>query len=520
MKKIIILLAAILVSTLSNQSMLGATTYRTIVHKIGTNVATIDGKSIKLSMLTEIKNNTTFIYTPDLGKFLNIKFPWSPNNKMAGGIDLVTNTSLMFKDGAATATIDGDIYKIAVKPYIKTVNKSQYFMVPLKYACEVLGCSVGFDAKKNLVIKKPLALPNVSWTTNGRDESRRFAVPNGTAPKGENLIQDWVIGNGDEETSPLFFEGKVLFNDQMGWTCYNASTKNKIWRIDNKVDSIGKFALLQQMSYSNGLVFSGIGPTAYDSQTGKAVWQKKDTNTDDCFTFGDMVLACKTTQITENTYQYAICCFKAKDGTVVWKIDNFGSTLRSAWITASKDKLIIKDQCYDIKTGKKLFVMQGLPKEIPYPGVKSFFDDSGNIVAYTKTCIYILDGKTGKQLTNRELNLGLNVVLHRSKIYCISTGASVLRCLNPKTLADEWETPVEADGSSCIIPSGYNLVVITDKFIAGFGTGTGKRLWTQTNDKLYNIAQSYEYAIVDKYIYITSLQFNFLKLTYRIAIKP
>lgn len=520
MKKVGIIVAVILVATLSNHSTLGVAGYRTIVHKIGTNVATIDGSSTKLILQTEIKNNTTFICAPDLGKLLGIIFPWSPNNKMAGGIDPVTNTSIMFKDNSTLVTIDGDSYKIAVKPYIKTVNKKQYLMISLKYACEVMGCSVSFDEKKNLVIKKPLTLPNVTWTTEGRNESRRYVVPNGTAPKGENLVQDWVIDNGDEETSSLFFDGKVLFNDQMGWTCYDASTKKKLWRIDNKADSIGKFALLQQMSYSNGLVFSGIGPAAYDAKTGKISWQKNETNTDDCFAFGDYLLACKTTQASENTYKYTINCYKSKDGTALWKIENFGSTLRNVWVASNSSKVIIKDQCYDLKTGKKLFAMQGLPKDIPYPGLKSFFDDSGNIIAYTKSCIYLLDGKTGKVLKTREINLGLNVVLFRSKLFCISTGVSALCCLNPTTLADEWEAPLESDYNGCIIPSGYNLVVINDKFIAGFGSGTGKRLWTKNNDKLYNIAKSYEYAIVDKYIYVTSLQFNFLKLTYRIAIKP
>ena len=520
MKKVGVLIAAILIATLLNHSTLGATGYRTIIHKIGTNSATINGSSAKLILQTEIKNNTTFIFAPDLGKLLDIKFPWSPNNKMSGGIDPVTDTSIMFKDNSTLVTIDGDNYKIAVTPYIKTFNNQHYFMIPLKYTCQVFGCSVSFDSSKNLVIKKPLSLANVIWTTEGRNENRRYTVPNGTAPKGQNLVQDWVIDNGDEETSPLFFDGKILFNDQAGWTCYDANTKNKLWRIDNKADSIGKFALLQQMSYANGLVFSGIGPTAYDAKTGKISWQKNETNTDDCFAFGDYLLACKTTQTSENTYQYTINCYKSKDGTALWKIENFGSTLRNIWVSSNSNKLLIKDQCYDLKTGKKLFAMQGLPKEIPYPGIRSFFDDSGDIVAYTKSCIYSMDGKTGKQLKSREINLVLNVVLFRSKLYCISTDASQLLCLDPKTLTNAWEAPLESDYKGCIIPSGYNLVVINDKFIASFGSGTGKRLWTKNNDKLYNIAKSYEYAIVDKYIYVTSLQLSFQKCTYRIALSP
>lgn len=507
---------------LTFQLVSGQSNQKVIIHKIGTAIATIDGKGTKLYTPTEIKNNVTFISTVDFGKIMGVKFPWSTNNRIAGGIDPVTNTSLSFRLDKPEATIDGDVYKIAVRPYTKKIGNNQYFMIPLKYSCEVFGCSVTLDKLKFLSISKPLMLPTVNWTNEGRDESRRYSVPNGTAPKGEELVSDWKLENGDEETSPIYFEDKVLFNDKTGWTCYDAKTKKQIWKLGNKSDSIGNYSLLQQLSYTQGKIISGIGPTGYEASTGKVVWQENQTNIGDCFAFGNTVLAWKSEYKSENEAKYTVFSFNTTTGAVNWKIEDFEWSKRSSWIACWKDRLLIRNQCFELSTGKKLFTIFDLPKEeFPYISkYKSFFDDNGNIIVYSRVNIYLFDGKTGKLINSRPINLGLNVAYHRSKIFAISTGASSVLCINPKTLENEWETTAEIDDHTVVIPSGYNLTVITEKQISGFGIGTGKLLWSQKTEKLLSMRKTFEYAIVDRQIYATTLDWSFQKFTYRLSVKP
>jgi outer membrane protein assembly factor BamB len=308
----------------------------------------------------------------------------------------------------------------------------------------------------------------------------------------------------------------MLMNDKSGWTCYDAAKKSVLWKIDNKADSIGNHFLLSQMFYCKGIVISGIGPTAYDAQTGKTVWQKNETGIGEGFVVNDIFLSWKAINPDDSKTRYAISGFRATDGLLAWKIDEFETPPRACWASCNKDRFLIKNVCFEYSTGKKLFELRDMPKY----NAKTMFDDSGNIIAYSASGIHLYDGKTGNLIKSRNLGLSKNVVSFNSRIYCFNRETSSLLCLNPKTLETQWSVKADAADDCMIVASGYNLVLVSRKGVSGYGCGSGKLLWTRGDEKLLDIRKTSYYAIVDRHIYASTLDWSFQTFTRRLSIAP
>jgi hypothetical protein len=518
-----------LLVTLSYQPAAGQSEFRSISHKIGTNTATVEGKQTRLSVPTEIRSGTTFIFSADLGKLLGIKFPWSPRNKMAGGIDLLTNTSLSFKENFPSATIDGDEFKLGVKPYIKKVGKDEFFMIPLKYSCQVFGCSVSVDKNKNLSIKKPLSLPKIDWTTDGRDQSRSFLAPNGYAPKGQKLVEDWGFKKGHEETSMLYFDGKVLSNDILGWTCFDAETKKQLWKKGCSDNRNCEVYPGRQLAYCNGKVLNGDGPTAYDANTGEVVWKLDETNSD-CVAFDGILIACKWTIYVgkkgDETRDVDLNCYQVSDGKKLWSINLFKKTM--SWgvgikkIASGNGRFLLDWKVYETQTGKFLY---SIPEEKDYKTMNSgliltsYIKASDSFAVYNKEFIKLFNARTGKLINERRFGIADNIAVKGDRIYCINIDTNKLTCLNTANLDTIWSNPIDPKTIGKIAIVGFQIVSVNPKFISGFGTGTGKQLWNQDLSHIISGYKEYNLAVVDRYVYITTWM-PFQRLTYRFSVEP
>ena len=500
--------------------------------KIGSTTATVDGRTVRLRSTIDIKDRKTFIYSADLGNIMSIRFPWSPGNKMSTGYDPLTETTLIYYADSNKAGIDGDEFVSSAKPYIKKTKKDNFFMVPLRYTCDVFGWSISTDSNKNIIIKKPLVLRKGSWIIPGGDQSRTFCTSNGQAPKGQKLVEDWGFKKGEEETSNLYFDGKVLSNDITGWTCFDATTKKQLWKKDcdendRKNCQINPFA---QLVFCDGKVIYNVGLTAFDATTGDVAWQLDETSGSSCAAFDGMVLAGKYTIHDNNSYPQIgnadICCYQVSDGRKLWQKNVYKNSDLYSFnfnkLIAGKDVFLLDWKVYETKTGNYLC---DIPQEKDYTPFESgliytaYIKSSDSFAVYNREFIKLYDAKSGKLKNERKFGIFENFAVKNDRIYCYNMNNGKLTCLNTNNLETVWANEVDNYTIGKFAISGFQLISANPWFISGYGLETGKLLWKQDISKIITGYKGFDLAIVDRFIYITTW-IPFQKFTYRFAIAP
>lgn len=500
--------------------------------KIGSNMATVDGKSVKLRTTVDVKDGKAFIYSADLGNIMGIRFPWSPGNKMATGYDPLTNTTVVFHSDSNKVVIDGDDFTSTAKPYIKKTKADSFFMVPLRYTCDIFGWSISAD-KNNIVIKKPLVLPKGSWIIPGGDQSRTFCTTNGQAPKGQKLVEDWGFKKGNEETSNLYFDGKVLSNDITGWTCFDATTKKQLWKKDCDENDWNKCPIYpgSQLAYCDGKVIYNVGPTAFDATTGAVSWQLDETGGRFCAAFDGKVLACKYYRYYEKSgyeaFDVDLNCYNVSDGKKLWstrlyeKTDANKINIDFLKLVAGNGRFILDFKVYNTSTGQLLYE---IPKEEDdsLDGGRyrtAYIKTSDAFAIYNDLFIKLYNTTSGKLINKRTISIYNNIAVKNNSLYIIDIKEFKLCCLDASKLDLIWASPINPEDLGAIAMSGYQIIMENTQFISGYGLGTGKQLWKQDISKIITGYGEYGLAIVDRFVYVTTWVAH-QKFTYRLVIAP
>lgn len=464
----------VLLVFIANPSIEAATGKDVVSVTIGSAKAETNGKTVTLSMAPEVKNGFTYISTSDCQRLFPGKFYFDTLFMNGYCRDFLTNTTITYKSGQNLCNIDGDDMPSKASAYFKETASGKYFMIPLKTTFQEFGYAISMDKSKKITLSRSTTLHSANWSRESFDSYGSFSVPNGLAPKKDQLEKRWELQSSNDESFPIFCQGKMLFPVEGVWNCYDLASKKVLWSMADKANAPGMWNI---PAVNGGMVFSGNGPTAFDLNTGKVLWQSKLTK-GECFAFNDRLIVEEISNIrTDQKLQDCkLTCFDAKTGNLLWSSNFTDQSYQTGiiwyWtkkLVYSSGRLMYYNTCIDQTTGKKLYSINE-PKFEDWLGFMS--TQSGNFVCWTKNKICIFDG-AGILKHSVETGTPVNCAAQNGKIYVVSSDAT-LSCIDEKTGKVDYSNMIDKTMVGNMAVSGHLIYMWNKERITTFGISTGK----------------------------------------------